>query len=78
MSFCLNWYQPELEPVQEPEPFNFGRVGAGAGAAENRATPQLWINVFKQVAFLRKRQRIARALDHEPQRDNQMNTVHLN
>ena len=44
MSFCLNLYQPELElePEPETEPFYFGRVGAGAGAAENRAAPQLW------------------------------------
>ena len=39
-SLSLNWYQPELEP----EPFYFGRVGAGA--AENRAAPQLWL-LFK-------------------------------
>ena len=35
MSYCLNWNQLELVP----EPFYFGRVGAGA--AENRAAPQL-------------------------------------
>ena len=38
--FCLTIHQ---EP--EPEPFYFWRVGAGA--AENRAAPQLWINATR-------------------------------
>ena len=35
--YCLKIH---LEPEPESEPFYFWRVGAGAGAAENRAAPQ--------------------------------------